>query len=1101
MARPMSDHKPILLSCNIEDWGPPPWRFEGMWLFENSLLDLMAEWWNSFVVSGPPGFQLAKKFQLLKAKIRVWNKEVFGNIDRKFELTLDQIKLLDQLADEGSISMDQLDTRNHLKLKFEDIADMQEMHYRAKSRIQWQMEGDRNTKYYHRIAKSRRRRNTFSKLRIEGSWVEDKKTIKDSIVSHFQERFKLKDDFQFSLSNLGLNSISEEESVILEKRIEEEEVLLALKRLGQDRAPGPDGFQVNVIVKCWSFMKNDIMEVVRKFESSGFIDWRLKSTFISLLPKKSVVEEIKDLRPISLSNTVFKAISKVLAERLKLLLSKLVSNSQTAFIKGLQILDNILIANECLDSRLKSKKSGLISKIDLEKAFDNVKWSLVDEVLQQMGFGQIWRMWIKGCIEKIPFSILVNGSSCGKFISEKGLRQGDPLSPFLFLLVSEVLNIMFSKASRAGKVGGFIVKNGGTTISHLQFADDTLVFLDVDLEQVRFLKYILLSFEFASGLSTNFSKCSLFAVGEVNNLNTSAAVFGCSCEAFPSIYLGLPLGEQSLSKSKWDRVIETCKDRLASSKRSSLTKEGIRKLNSMNKALLMKWWWCLGKERNSLWAKITFEKYGCSDLGWRTKKTTSSHGVSLWRNIYKVAEDFFKFTQFKIGRGHKILFGEDKWCAQGPFAETFPRLYEISNIKHCSLLQLYVLDESGCHWNFGISHRHLYDAEIAEFTVLTPILNSVVFSPDEDDELVWVGESSGAFSVNLLTIDNLQRRNCSLSVFGGSSTTNLCSLFNNMLESGTHLFWNCRFTHQVWAYFFAQANVQFPTFSSLLNLFKNWSSVATQNDGKEIWKRIPARVCWNVWNERNVRTFNGKKSTVEAIIADSKISAFHWAAKNLTCTNLLHHDVISNWRDEGILISLSFWLAVSRFGVRELMQRSRTCDPLCSVDDVSSQDFEASYQPKTDFLKAFAIVGAAAAGDVGCCQSGHSHGLVFGLGYAGIIFEESLAFNKSGLGLLMAVSLWVIRSIGDYLNRNRPDKFGTRTTDVAGKKFDSSKINNVAPPQKAFLGLNLNAGSTSNPSLGFSNEFDFNVQIPSDTANESGGYWSHGTSGPVWIPD
>lgn len=181
----------------------------------------------------------------------------------------------------------------------------------------------------------------------------------------------------------------------------------------------------------------------------------------------------------------------------------------------------------------------------------------------------------------------------------------------------------------------------------------------------------------------------------MNNLNTLAAVFGCSCEAFPSIYLGLPLGEQSLSKSKWDRVIETCKARLASWKRSSLTKAGkltliksvllslpvyyfslfmvpksvvnkiektirdflwhnsedkrkthwvgwskvrkpldhgglgIRKLNSMNKVLLMKWWWRLGKERNSLWAKITFEKYGCSDLGWRTKKPTSSHGVSL----------------------------------------------------------------------------------------------------------------------------------------------------------------------------------------------------------------------------------------------------------------------------------------------------------------------------------------------------------------------------------------------------------------------------------------------------------------------------------------
>lgn len=95
MARPMSDHKPILLCCNIDDWGPPPWRFERMWLLDNSLLSLMADWWSSFVISGPPGFQLARKFQMLKAKLRAWNRDVFGNIDRRFERILQQIKVLD----------------------------------------------------------------------------------------------------------------------------------------------------------------------------------------------------------------------------------------------------------------------------------------------------------------------------------------------------------------------------------------------------------------------------------------------------------------------------------------------------------------------------------------------------------------------------------------------------------------------------------------------------------------------------------------------------------------------------------------------------------------------------------------------------------------------------------------------------------------------------------------------------------------------------------------------------------------------------------------------------------------------------------------------
>lgn len=175
-------------------------------------------------------------------------------------------------------------------------------------------------------------------------------------------------------------------------------------------------------------------------------------------------------------------------------------------------------------------------------------------------------------------------SSCGKFTSEKGLRQGDPLYPFPFLLVSEVLNVMISKSLMDGKLGGFKVKEDGTIVSHLQFADDTLVFLDADLEQVRFLKYILLSFEFASGLCTNFSKCSLFAVGDVVNLDELDAVLGCSCEAFPSIYLGLPLGENNLSKRKWDRVVERCKCRLATWKRSSQSKGG--KLTLIKSVLL-----------------------------------------------------------------------------------------------------------------------------------------------------------------------------------------------------------------------------------------------------------------------------------------------------------------------------------------------------------------------------------------------------------------------------------------------------------------------------------------------------------------------------------
>ncbi|XP_026410101.1 uncharacterized protein LOC113305236 [Papaver somniferum] len=518
LAKPFSDHKPVCLTCNFEDWGPPSFRCEAMWFLDPSFLPLLEEWWNSFSLNGSPGFVLAKKLQALKAKIKIWNKEVFGNIERKCEKTLLEISSLDQLGDDDVLSTSQVLDRKSKKFEFEKLADMKHLHWLGKSRMNWHLDGGRNTKFFHRITKMRRRRNTFAKLKVNNVWIEDKQIIKDSIVSHFQERFKCDEDYSMDLSGMQLNSISEEDKIWLEKEFTEIEVLSALKKLGQDRAPGPDGFQ---------------------------------------------------------------AISKLLAERLKTLLHKLVSSHQSAFVKGRQILDSVLIANECLDSRINSKIPGLVCKIDLEKAFDNVKWSFVDEVLKRMGFGEVWRKWIAGCIKQVPFSVLVNGSCCGKFSSQKGLRQGDLLSPFIFLLVSEVLTSMFTKAAEVGWIGGFQVRSNGTRVSHLQFADDTLVFLDADISQVRMLKYNLLLFEYASGLKTNFGKSNIFAVGNVENIEMLASVFGCAIAAFPAIYLGLPLGDKALSCNKWERVVEMCYNRLAIWKSRYLSKAGSR-LGSTN---------------------------------------------------------------------------------------------------------------------------------------------------------------------------------------------------------------------------------------------------------------------------------------------------------------------------------------------------------------------------------------------------------------------------------------------------------------------------------------------------------------------------------------
>jgi hypothetical protein len=363
-----------------------------MWSHHADCKSIISRVWNSNII-GCPMYILSEKLKLLKLELKTWNKNIFGNVHDHVSLA---VKKLDSIQEEINVRgcLDELfDQEKQANIDLENALNMEELYWRDKARTKWHCDGDRNTAYFHRIAKIKQTTKKISSLRINDNIVTDPSLIASHVVNHFTALFSTNNHVQDNsfiedtIPHLVTDSINN----LLTMLPSSAEIHQAVFSLNKQSAPGPDGFGAFFYQTYWEIVSKDVIDAVSQFFTSNWILPNWNSNIVVLIPKTDNADSIAQYRPIALANFKFKIISKILADRLAQILPSIISNEQKGFIKGRHIKDCICLSSEVINLLHKKSFGGSLAvKIDIAKAFDTIDWTFLINVLKAFGFNNFF---------------------------------------------------------------------------------------------------------------------------------------------------------------------------------------------------------------------------------------------------------------------------------------------------------------------------------------------------------------------------------------------------------------------------------------------------------------------------------------------------------------------------------------------------------------------------------------------------------------------------------------------------------------------------------------------------------------------------------------
>ncbi|XP_052486336.1 uncharacterized protein LOC128041067 [Gossypium raimondii] len=745
----LSDHCPLLISTiNVSRFKiVPSFKFEAWWTAEESIEEEIRKAWKSSNGS------VLEKLENLQISLSKWAKFIKKKRKGMTDTITKELEDLMKKELDEDVMNQMIEKRIHLSMEIEK----EEMYWEQRARANWLKLGDKNTTFFHKYASMRRRINTIS--------------VGDS--SHLLTGIQ--------------NSISSDINTGLLEKFTTEEIYIAVKGMGSIKAP---------------VLKNG-----KDVEG-------LNLTKITLILKKSNPTNLVDFRPISLCIVLYKIIAKAIANCLQEVIGRCIDSAQSAFVPGRLISDKVLIAYEILHTlrkKRKGKKGFMAIKLDMSKAYDRVEWAFLKEVMIRMGFAKEWVVLIMRCISTVSYVVTTNGRNGRVFKPTRGLRQGDPLSPFLFLICSEGLSSLIRNATKEGLIKGVRESRRGPIISHLLFADDCILFGEASKSSARNLKAILQEYETCSGQCVNFSKSMIFFSSnfEEGDKGRLSAKMGIRGSNNMEKYLGLPNIVSRKKKESFQNLKDRIKQRIDNWSTHFLSQGGREVfIKSVLQAiptyamtcfllpkslcdefdnLFARFWWQKGKGKKGIhWCQWEYmcrpkEEGGMgfrnmaqfnvallAKQGWRIINNQNALVTQVFKAKYFSDDNFLNSSlgnscsyvwksiwaaKDLLTKGHCWRVGTSTNISINdawiPDSVNFRLSSEINSMRDVKVDEL--IDNKNRSWKKELITSTFLEDDAAR------ILRIPLAQTPHEDFLIWVGKRSGEFTINGLEKRDLNR--------------------------------------------------------------------------------------------------------------------------------------------------------------------------------------------------------------------------------------------------------------------------------------------------------------------------------------------------------